>query len=402
VSGASSAPAAPSVGAAAPASAVRRVAVVGISVRRTCGVRDHGTLLAQELAREGLESSLHWLTREQPALRAARAETRTWARALSGELERLRPDAAVLHYSAFSYSYRGVPLLLPPVLGALRRAGVPVLSVMHELAYPWGRSGWRGAVWGITQRAYLVELVRASDAVLVTADFQARWLQSRAWLPARPLRVAPVYSNLPPPHELAARGEGGPVLGVFGYAYQGAAMPLVLDALALLARGGGDLRLALLGAPGRDSAVAQELLSAARARGVAERVSVAGPLPAQELSDALARCDVLVFPDQGGPSSRKGSLAGALASGAPLVALEGPRMWPELRAAGALEIVPPDAAALAETLRELLADEPRRRALGARGRAFAETRMGLAHTAREVLALLAEMPRGGQAPAASA
>jgi glycosyltransferase involved in cell wall biosynthesis len=109
-----------------------------------------------------------------------------------------------------------------------------------------------------------------------------------------------------------------------------------------------------------------------------------------------------VFPDQGGPSSRKGSLAGALASGAPLVALEGPRMWPELRAAGVLEIVPPDAAALAETLRELLADEPRRRALGARGRAFAETRMGLAHTAREVLALLAEMPRGGQAPAASA
>jgi glycosyltransferase involved in cell wall biosynthesis len=111
---------------------------------------------------------------------------------------------------------------------------------------------------------------------------------------------------------------------------------------------------------------------------------------------------VLVFPDQGGPSSRKGTLAGALASGAPLVALEGPRMWPELRAAGALETVPPDSDSLAEALRELLADEPRRRALGARGRAFAETRMGLARTAREVLALLAEMPRERQVRAARA
>jgi hypothetical protein len=177
-----------------------------------------------------------------------------------------------------------------------------------------------------------VELVRASGAVLVTADFQARWLQSRAWLPRRPLLVAPVYSNLPPPREQAERGEGSRVLGVFGYAYQGAAMALVLDALEQLVRGGSDVRLALLGAPGRESAAAQELAHAARARGVAERVSFAGPLPAQELSDALARCDALVFSDQGGPSSRKGTLAGALASGAPVVALDGPRTWPELRA----------------------------------------------------------------------
>jgi len=367
------------------------VAVVGVSVRPTCGVRDHGTLLAEELTREGLACSLHWLTREQLRLRPARAEMRAWARALEAELAQLRPEAAVLHYSAFSYSHRGVPVFLHRVLGALAQARTPVLSIMHELAYPWGRSGWRGVLWGSTQRACLVELVRASGAVLVTADFQARWLQSRAWLPRRPLLVAPVYSNLPPPREQAVRGEGSRVLGVFGYAYQGAGMPLVLDALEQLVWGGSDVRLALLGAPGRESAAAQELARAARARGLAERVSFAGPLPAQELSDALARCDVLVFSDQGGPSSRKGTLAGALASGAPVVALDGPRTWPELRAAAALALVPPSAGALAAEVARLLDDEPRRRALGARGRTFAEARMGLAQTAHAVLELLEQM-----------
>jgi glycosyltransferase involved in cell wall biosynthesis len=258
---------------------------------------------------------------------------------------------------------------------------------MHELAYPWRRAGSRGALWAISQRAALIALVRASRGVIVTAEFQARWLASRRWLPSRRTLTAPVFSNLPAPRAPSRPAEGESVIGVFGYAYQGASVALVLDALALL-RGRLDVRLALLGAPGRSSPAGEQWLSAASARGVAELVSFAGPLPAQELSDALAGCDVLVMCDVGGPSSRKGTLAGSLASGTAVVALDGRHTWDELVRSEAAQVAPPGAEALASSLEELLVDPERRGALGARGRAFASQQMGLATTVQAVAALL--------------
>jgi glycosyltransferase involved in cell wall biosynthesis len=212
--------------------------------------------------------------------------------------------------------------------------------------------------------------------------------------------MAPVFSNLPPPRQLPRHAAAGHVVGVFGYAYQSAAASLVLEAVQRLSRQGSQLRLALLGAPGRASHAAEELLLAARAGHVEDLVSFAGPLPAQELSDALAACDVLVFCDRGGPSSRKGTLAGALASGAPVVAIDGPRRWSELLSAGALELVEPSAPALAGALEALLADEERRHALGARGREFAEQRMGVEQTVDAVMTLLDQLARPSPAGAA--
>ena len=46
----------------------------------------------------------------------------------------------------------------------------------HELAYPWGRGGWRGRLWATTQRGALIELLRAAAAVIVTSEDQQRWL----------------------------------------------------------------------------------------------------------------------------------------------------------------------------------------------------------------------------------
>ena len=92
-----------------------------------------------------------------------------------------------------------------------------------------------------------------------------------------------------------------------------------------------------------------------------------------------------------GPTSRKGTLAGSLASGTPVVALDGPRTWAELVAADAVALVPPSPRALADALAAQLGDEPRREALGARGRAFAEARMSLAGTAATVTSLLDEL-----------
>jgi glycosyltransferase involved in cell wall biosynthesis len=80
------------------------------------------------------------------------------------------------------------------------------------------------------------------------------------------------------------------------------------------------------------------------------------------------------------------------------VAIDGPRTWPELVAAEAAEVVPPTAEDLANALEALLLDEGRRAALGARGRAFAESHMSLAHTADAVTSLVDHLLRGGLSP----
>lgn len=414
-------------------SAPVRVAVVGMSVGPTCGARDHALLLAEGLSREEVSCSLHWLDRREQSVRGGGAEIRAWGQALGGELARERPDAVLLHYSVFAYSHRGLPLFVAPVLAVLRRSGIPVVTVLHEYAYPWRHGGLRGKVWALTQRALLIDVMRSSAAVLLTTDFRAGWLESRPWLPRRPAAFAPVFSNLPPPAGgPSAGGQSAglpttpsdplrsrldpshlppdlepsvhrpqPVIGLFGYSYQGAAISLVVDAIALLATRAAAPRLVLLGAPGRISAVAGTWRQEARARGIEQALEFSDTLPAQDLSNALAACDLLLFVDVAGPSSRKGTLAASLASGRPVLTIDGPRRWLELVWAEAAAVVEPTAPALADAMGELLGDHIARKALGARGRTFAEERMGVARTAEAVRKLL-DGVHAGSATAPSA
>jgi glycosyltransferase involved in cell wall biosynthesis len=371
-----------------------RAAVVGISTSRICGVRDHAVLLADALGRENVSCSLHWLWRDDRSFGAGRSEIGAWTRGLAAELDRDRPDAVLLHYSVFAYSYRGVPLLVRPTVSALRSLGIPLVTLLHEYAYPWRRGGVRGTVWALTQRALLVEVMRASSAVVTTADFRTEWLSSRSWLPRRPSVVAPVFSNLPPPTAWSAADRSSRIIGLFGYSYEGAATSVVLDALRLLVDRGVGVQLILLGAPGRPSDAADAWLDAAGKRGVAQALSFSGTLPARDLSEALAACDVLLSAEPSGPTSRKTTLAASLASGRAVVALDGPRRWSELIRSEAALVVRPTAIALAEAVAGLLEDDTRRERLGARGRAFADRTMSVEHSAVVVARLLEDVVSG--------
>jgi glycosyltransferase involved in cell wall biosynthesis len=382
---------------ASQASAARplRLAVVGVSVQATCGVRDHATILADALARERVSPSMHWLTRRETSLPATRSELSAWMRRLSDELDRGAPDAVLLHYSVFSLSHRGVPLFVHPTLAAVHSSRIPLLAMMHELAYPWRYSGVRGDMWALSQRAALVDVMRAARGAIVTADARAQWLASRAWLPARPVLVAPVFSNLPAPEQAPARERSAVVVGLFGYSYEGAALSLVLDALALLNARGVHVQLRLLGAPGRGAPAGQAWLAAARARGLEHVLSFSEALPAQALSNALAACDLLLFADAAGPSSRKGTLAASLASGRPVVALDGPNSWGRLIDADAARVVAPTPEALAQAIGTLCAAPQQREQLGARGRSFAQREMGVALSVQVVKELLARVLGAG-------
>jgi Glycosyl transferases group 1 len=369
-----------------------RIAVVGVSDGVVCGVRDYATVLTAALVAEGASAQTLWLTRSHLSGAASVAEISRWNRTVEGELRADAPDAVLFHYSVFGYSYRGVPVFVPRVLRALRAGRAPVISVMHEVAYPFRHPGWRAKLWAVSQRAVLISVMRASTAALVTADFRASWLASRRWLPKRPLALAPVHSGLPAPVASFNRNGAGRRLGLFGYAYQGACVSLVLDALRVLRDSHPDAQLVLLGAPGADSAVGKQWLALSRARGVEDALSFSGTLSAQGLSDAIASSELLLFADETGPASRKSSLAAALASGRPVVAIDGPRRWQELVDARALSVVAPVPDAIAQAVRALLDDPAEREALGARGRRFAEERMSPATGARAILELYAQLP----------
>jgi glycosyltransferase involved in cell wall biosynthesis len=373
------------------AGAPLHTAALGVSTTAICGVRDHGALLAEALGREGCSCSTHWLDRQGESLGEARAQVGAWTRALPAELAGARADAALLHYSVFSLSYRGLPLFTHPVLAAVRKAGLPLVTILHEFVYPWRRDGLRGTAWALSQRALLIDVMRASDALVTTTDFQAEWLVSRPWLVKRPVAVAPVFSNLPAP---AARPRGDsavPRIGLFGYAYGEATVAPVVAALRTLQDRGVEAQLQLLGAPGESSTAGEEWLNAARDAGLSRAPSFSGMLAAQQLSDALAACELLLFVDPLGPNSRKTTLAASLASGRPVLAVDGPRCWAELAGAGAAKIVPPQPQALADALAGLLEDARSRELLAARGLAFAERSMGAPRAARTIAALLRDV-----------
>ncbi len=384
-----------------------RVAAIGISIGDPCGVHDHAVLLARALDADGVSISSHWLRREAESARGARAEVTAWAARLPAELEAARADAVLLHYSVFAFSHRGVPLLVGPVLAALRARGLPLVSVLHEFAYPWRLGGVRGKVWAASQRVALAAVMRDAAAVVVTAESRLLWLRGRAWLPRRPVLLAPVFSNLPPapavrtdrpdaapaaPRELADAGPAPAstaTLGLFGYAHEGVAVETVLDALRRLREDGADVALVLLGAPGGDSEAAAAWRQAARARGVEGLLGFSGTLPARQLADLLARCDVLLFAERGGPTSRKTTLAASLASGRPVVALDGHSTWHELASARAARIVAADSSSLAQAIARLLGDGAARERQGRAGRDFAARTMSVEHSAHVVEEALA-------------
>jgi glycosyltransferase involved in cell wall biosynthesis len=370
-----------------------RTAALGISTTAVCGVRDHGALLAAALEREGCPCSTHWLECRTGTLSAARAQVGAWTRALPAELAGARAEAALLHYSVFSYSYRGLPLFTHPVLAAVRRAGLPLVTLLHEFVYPWRRDGARGTAWALSQRALLIDVMRASDALVTTTDFQAEWLASRRWLAKRPIAVAPVFSNLPEPAvpQQRERSDAAPRIGLFGYAYGHETIALVVGALRALQDRGVDAQLRLLGAPGAASPAGEVWLATAHRSGLIRAPSFSGLLEAQELSDALAACELLLFVDPLGPNSRKTTLAASLASGTPVLALDGPRSWAELADARAAELVPRSPQALADAVGALLMDAQARERLAARGRQFAEQRMSAPRAAQTIAALLRDV-----------
>lgn len=371
-----------------------RLLVVGVSTTPVCGVRDYSRVVGNALQDAGMDVEVVWWERD-PRWSVTRtlSEQQAWLEQVEVRARSEQPDWIVWHYSVFAWAVAGVPLLAPGAARRLGRLGLPILLVAHELTFPFGRRGWKGLLWATTQRLALVWPLHASRFVVVTTEERRRWLESRRWLPSRPVRCLPVCSNLP---AVAGPPSTGPVAGVVGFGTEGALAGETMQALARLRADGIDVRALLVGAPGEVGTAPDRWRAAAREARMTDALEFTGVLPAPELAAALAGTEVVILPDPGGPSSRRGVVAAALALAKPTVAVDGPETWQALVESGALSLASPSAEGLAEVLTTLLRDDERRRAMGARAAEFYERRMAPRVLATALRTLLEGELRAGE------
>ena len=153
------------------------------------GVSDYAQCLQEEWLAQGQASSVIALSKELAAERSLRARI--------GDQLGGRPAhtcSLVLHFSGYGYGRRGLCFWLLDEIAALRRDGVRLVVVFHELF----ASGppWRSAFWVSRLQALIAaRLARHADAVWTNTEHHANWLRRVVDSRIR-VRVRPVFSNV--------------------------------------------------------------------------------------------------------------------------------------------------------------------------------------------------------------
>ena len=345
--------------------------MLGSSTGPICGVRDYSHAISDALVRRGARVSSSWL--QADGYQGVTA-TRRWLDGLERLLAEEPPDWIFWHYSVFGYSRRGIPTLAPIVARAAKRAACPVLGVLHEPAYPFGRRGLRGNTQAASHRAALAYIYRALDAVVVTTEDRRVWFERCRWLPRKPILFLPVCSNVEfvPTHSHSAPIRGETLVGVIGFGEERAAIEPVVDAISHLSERWPRTRLVLVGAPGPVGPAADSWRRAALRYGIPSALSFTGLLDAHEYAQAIAELDLVLLSNPDGLSSRKTTLAAALAAGKPTVVLEGRESWQRIIDERAVVLAPRSAQEIESELERLIQNAQDRVELGRRARAFYE------------------------------
>lgn len=247
-----------------------------------------------------------------------------------------RPDALVWQYNPFSIGERGM------ATGAGARARglaeiAPLTVFFHEMWFPWGREGLRGAVWALAQRREGKRVLGACTHAIVTTPERVRSVGAKGTRIPVGTNIDPVTDSKP-----SARAQLNIPLGAYVVAHLGGTGPgrdlgPVSDAVAAI-----DGMLYLAGDTGPDVPAG-------------DHVRAPGREDPERLSIALRAADVYVHADPVGASAgRRTSLVAALAHALPVIAYAGPQRAPEL--AGAIVEVARDARAVQAALIRLRDD----------------------------------------------
>jgi glycosyltransferase involved in cell wall biosynthesis len=262
------------------------------------------------------------------------------------------------------------------------RAGVPYLVSPRGMLVPGliaRRGRWRKRAWILL--AERRTLARAA-ALHATSDLEAQDA-GRLGLSLPPVFVVPNGVDFPPANEETPRE---PFLLFLGRVSWKKGLDRLIPALAHCP--GVELKVA-----GNDEeGLRPELGRLAAEAGVRGRVDFLGPVAGQEKASLLRRAAVLVLPSR---SENFGNVVlEAMAAGCPVAVTAEVGLAATVRETGSGIVVDGEPARLGEALRNLMADAPRRDAMGRRGACAAAEHFGWPAVAREMETVYRRLVKG--------
>jgi glycosyltransferase involved in cell wall biosynthesis len=339
----------------------RIVAVLGRRDEPTDGVADYCSWLGAALAAYDYKLEIVRVPWHERGWSAALAELRQNAAAWRG-------CWVLLQFTNLAWSRRGFPLQAPQVLSILSKSGARCGVVFHDFA-PLDGSRLIDRARRYCQGRVLRCLYAHADLGIFTiATSKIPWVSRD---PAKAVFI-PVGANFPePPLDYAARTDAKKTVAIFSITGGASRQTEVADigaAVKQASRTVGPVRVIVVGRGSKDAE--PELRAEFEDRETANtdiELEILGLLPADEMSKAIARADVLLFV-RGQISSRRGSAIAGIACGLPIVCYSGPETaWP-ITEAGIIAVRLGDRGALSAALERVLGEDDLRASLAERSR----------------------------------
>ncbi|MBN9086369.1 MAG: glycosyltransferase family 4 protein [Reyranella sp.] len=363
----------------APATPLRRVALIGNSLPRRCGIATFTTDLHRALSKAApnLQTSVVAMTDrdrtyEYPAsvIREVRDDDpREYGRAAAA-LNAGRFDVVCLQHEFGIFGGDAGA----HILGLLTRLAMPVVTTLHTvLANP-----------SAAQRKVMERIVEASAKVVVMADMARELLNSVYRVPHEKIEVIPHgipdFPFVAPDTAKAVLGfSGRSVILTFGLLSPSKGIEVMIDAMPRILKRRPDAVYVVLGAThpnllrDQGEAYRESLMARVRKLGIEDHVVFLDQFVDQAtLLEFISMSDVYVTPYLNEAQMTSGTLAYSFGLGKPVVSTP---YWHarELLADGRGVLVPfGDSAGIGHEIAELLTDTPRRQAM--RERAYAASR----------------------------
>jgi glycosyltransferase involved in cell wall biosynthesis len=297
----------------------------------TCGVGDNTMRLAAELHRRGHRAvvfthapasphpetpdvPVHGVTDGGPMAVAAQLAEAISAKDFSHVVIEYTPQM----WGASRFGSAAVPLLA----ASLRRRGIRVTAILHELFTPW-QTRPDLVLGSALFRCQLGAFFLSCDHIFVTTDSRRRYVEAAvaALRPPRRLgtfRIGP--GALPRP---ATPHRRKPRLGLFSTLAVGKSFDVVVSAFGHIADVYPDAELLLMGDLGPRRPALQALEAQIADTKLGDRIRLTGKLSLPEVSRLVASLDLYLFPMDTGANTRSSTLPLALGAGVPVVAVSG-------------------------------------------------------------------------------
>jgi glycosyltransferase involved in cell wall biosynthesis len=248
-----------------------------------------------------------------------------------------------------------------------RRQGIPYIIRPHGGLDPYHAAHHPGRK-RLYERFIESGNLRAAAIIHCTAEQERKAV--KAWDPQLRCAVVSLGVDVPNADHTDRTDAGPPTILFLGRMTSKKRPDLVLEAFATLAVDQPALRLVLAGPD--DDGLLPGLKARARQLGVAGQVECPGMVTGRAKQLLLRQATVFVLPSE--DENFGVSAVEAMAAAVPVVLSPGVAVGPEVAAAGAGLVKPRDTVSLAAGLRQLLADDGRRAAMGLRARQLVERR----------------------------